>query len=85
MAEEVLHNRVRCDGCGESPIRGIRYKCSKCPESYDLCSTCNEKQPAIHDPGHLFLQIRRPLVPVYQTKMLAAENGRMMYSDLRED
>jgi hypothetical protein len=27
MPEEV-HQRITCDGCGVTPIRGIRYKCT---------------------------------------------------------
>ena len=27
-----IHQHVRCDGCSVIPIRGIRYKCSICPD-----------------------------------------------------
>jgi len=56
--ESDVHPGVVCDGCGES-IRGIRYKCSACPD-YDLCATC-ETKPAIHDATHVFLKIAKPV------------------------
>ena len=31
-----VHTNVKCDGCGVVPIKGIRYKCTTCP-NYDLC------------------------------------------------
>lgn len=51
------HPGVVCDGCGQN-IRGIRYKCSNCPD-YDLCQGC-EKKGNVHDPGHVFLKILKP-------------------------
>ena len=32
----VVHRQISCNGCGASPIRGIRYRCANCPD-YDLC------------------------------------------------
>ncbi|KAK3245928.1 hypothetical protein CYMTET_44523 [Cymbomonas tetramitiformis] len=41
----VLHHGVTCDGCGQSPIQGPRYK-SLSKEDFDLCSTCEaSKKP----------------------------------------
>ena len=48
-----VHPGVSCDGCGQSPIRGLRFKCSKCV-NYDLCTTC---EPS-HDPSHPLIKIR---------------------------
>lgn len=39
----MIHDGVSCDGCGSRGrgeyIRGVRYKCSTCP-NYDLCQSC---------------------------------------------
>lgn len=51
--KSVVHEGVACDGCGVSPIRGIRYKCSV-RKNYDLCSICEER--LTHE--HAFLKIR---------------------------
>ncbi|XP_033101890.1 next to BRCA1 gene 1 protein-like [Anneissia japonica] len=53
------HSGIICDGC-ENQITGIRYKCGNC-EDYDLCETC-EAMEDIHDPTHVFLKLRRPVV-----------------------
>jgi next-to-BRCA1 protein 1 len=53
-----IHPGVVCDACGGG-ISGIRYKCSVCPD-YDLCSSCEAKQPGVHDPLHIFLKIAKP-------------------------
>lgn len=39
ISSDILHNRVTCDECGMSPIRGIRYKCAV-REDFDLCEKC---------------------------------------------
>eukprot|EP01017_Pseudomicrothorax_dubius_P046787 TRINITY_DN8291_c0_g1_i7.p1 TRINITY_DN8291_c0_g1~~TRINITY_DN8291_c0_g1_i7.p1 ORF type:complete len:240 (-),score=12.13 TRINITY_DN8291_c0_g1_i7:82-801(-) len=41
----VTHNDVFCDVCKTSDIKGIRYKCTTCPD-FDLCSNC------FPSPGH---------------------------------
>ena len=38
----MIHTGIECNGCGISPIRGIRYKCSV-RKNYDLCSQCEER------------------------------------------
>ena len=48
-----------CDGCGVTPIMGIRYKCSVC-KNFDFCEMCEERVP--HE--HPFIKITKPeLVP----------------------
>jgi len=51
----VEHTGVQCDGCGVSPITGIRYKCSVLPD-FDYCGVCEERL----DHEHAFLQIKQP-------------------------
>ena len=46
------HETISCDGCGATPIVGIRYRCSQCA-NYDLCETCivrYEKYEINHGP-----------------------------------
>jgi hypothetical protein len=50
----VHHEGVQCDGCGVSPIVGIRYKCAVCKD-FDYCAKCEESLG--HD--HPFLKIRK--------------------------
>lgn len=71
---QVIHEGVNCDGCGQAPLQGIRYKCSSCP-NFDLCSRCiervennraenvrgNVQVPLLHDPQHFFLRIAESL------------------------
>ncbi|KAL6073674.1 negative regulation of SNARE complex assembly [Balamuthia mandrillaris] len=57
----VEHEGVACDGCGVSPIRGIRYKCVNCVE-YNLCSKCeDENKGTEHNDAHAFLKLRHPI------------------------
>lgn len=53
--EQVIHHNVTCDGCGVSPIVGVRYKCSVL-KNFDFCSVCEERR------GHeyAFLKIYKP-------------------------
>ena len=58
-----VHRGVSCDHCSTSPIRGIRYKCSCCPD-YDLCGDCMcllEDRDAVrenfHDVHHVFYRL----------------------------
>jgi hypothetical protein len=58
--KQVVHTGVGCDQCKIRPIKGIRYKCSVCPD-YDNCSACEAK--AIHDPSHPMLKMTQPEEP----------------------
>eukprot|EP00826_Nyctotherus_ovalis_P003536 TRINITY_DN10721_c0_g3_i1.p1 TRINITY_DN10721_c0_g3~~TRINITY_DN10721_c0_g3_i1.p1 ORF type:complete len:402 (-),score=88.08 TRINITY_DN10721_c0_g3_i1:48-1253(-) len=59
--QKAVHKNVACDFCNTSPIRGVRYKCTECPD-YDLCEACESQ--GIHN-HHLFLKISQPeQVPV---------------------
>jgi len=69
-----IHYRVKCDGCGVFPIRGIRYKCGVC-SNYDLCEKCEALNE--HDPQHILLKINRPI-------MCRLNFGRHDFVGLRE-
>jgi hypothetical protein len=53
---QVEHEAVECDACEVNPIKGVRFKCSVCPD-YDLCEGCEAK--GVH-PEHPMLKIRDP-------------------------
>jgi hypothetical protein len=53
----VVHHGITCDGCSVSPVVGVRYKCSECPD-YDLCQDCEAKDVHNH---HVFLKLKYPM------------------------
>jgi len=55
--DDNVHVGVACDGCGEFPINGLRFKCSVCPD-FDLCGTCEAK--VLHPPHHPLIKMRVP-------------------------
>ncbi|CAH8588558.1 unnamed protein product [Schistosoma turkestanicum] len=57
------HPGTICEGCHESPIYGIRWKCVVCL-STDLCSTCYHADK--HSLAHQFLRITAP----YKTRVI---------------
>ena len=65
---QKVHKGVSCDYCSASPIMGVRYKCSCCPD-YDLCEACMgllDDRDAIrenfHDVHHIFYRIANPII-----------------------
>ncbi|XP_062617080.1 E3 ubiquitin-protein ligase MIB2-like [Saccostrea cucullata] len=50
----VVHDHIVCDACNDTPVKGIRWKCTDC-EDFDLCNLCymNDK----HDTKHGFVRI----------------------------
>ena len=54
---EIIHCGVMCDGCGQTPITGIRYKCSECA-NFDYCEKCEEIFSEQH--GHSFIELTHP-------------------------
>ncbi|EIN09598.1 hypothetical protein PUNSTDRAFT_86034 [Punctularia strigosozonata HHB-11173 SS5] len=57
------HPAILCDGCNQT-IHGTRYQCASCPslpKAFNLCSTCELRSYAHHDPMHVFVKIPRPI------------------------
>ncbi|CAF1353072.1 unnamed protein product, partial [Didymodactylos carnosus] len=53
----IRHIGVICDGCDQTPLVGIRYKCLQCYD-YDLCEKCSD-QKLIHQ-HHVLAKLRKP-------------------------
>jgi len=72
MAQDMVeHKGVVCDGCGASPIIGVRYKCSVCKD-FDYCQLCEERLN--HE--HAFLKIKEAGgAPAVMITMLNEEEG----------
>ncbi|KAL1588165.1 hypothetical protein WHR41_03201 [Cladosporium halotolerans] len=58
MNDAYEHRGIQCDGCGEFPIRGVRWHCLNCPD-VDFCSTCEASSK--HQQTHVFVKIKIPL------------------------
>ena len=56
-SSETTHRGIKCDGCGQYPIKGTRYKCTKCFD-FDYCSNCEEANSQSH--SHPFIKYRQP-------------------------
>ena len=66
------HKGFTCRSCKQSPIFGIRYKCSVCMH-FDLCEKCEEKSS--HSHSHPFIKIRAPeLNPAFIQTITNDEN-----------
>lgn len=46
-----VHVNITCDGCGQGPIVGQRFKCSLC-DDYDLCARCHDQCRSSVHPQH---------------------------------
>jgi hypothetical protein len=61
---KAVHEGITCSGCEVSPIRGIRFTCSK-REKYDLCEKCEAKMAKdlpypmwkVREPKHMAMSI----------------------------
>jgi len=51
----VVHHGITCDGCQQSPISGIRFKCRTCPD-FDLCEACEAKN--VHPADHPMIKFK---------------------------
>ncbi|KAL8175727.1 UNVERIFIED_CONTAM: hypothetical protein K2H54_006341 [Gekko kuhli] len=63
-----------CSNC-QAPIVGIRYQCSVCP-SYSICELC-EAGIYVHDPNHVLLKLRRPVLCLSETYSLGQFSPRL--------
>ena len=48
FSQEIIHNRIICDGCEMSPIIGNRYKCQVCSD-FDYCEDCYKNIKHVHE------------------------------------
>lgn len=53
--QSMVHPNVECDGCGQCPIIGPRYKCTV-RKDFDYCSKCEETK----NHPHPFIKINTP-------------------------
>ncbi|KAF8916026.1 hypothetical protein CPB85DRAFT_1291160 [Mucidula mucida] len=58
-AIDQIHLGIACDGCGQDPIRGMRYNCKSCTD-YDLCGVCRYNQPPGHSKSHRYIRMASP-------------------------
>ena len=77
LAPDVVHEGISCDLCHAQPLRGVRYKCTGCP-NFDVCATCYEGVVVTggHGPTdparrHLFLRVDDPRVAAAGRRDLA--------------
>ncbi|XP_074835476.1 next to BRCA1 gene 1 protein isoform X2 [Carettochelys insculpta] len=65
---------IFCSNC-HARIVGIRYQCSVCP-AYSICEPC-EGGTYAHDPNHVLLKLRRPVVCVSETYSIGQFSPRL--------
>jgi len=53
----AVHTGITCDGCQQSPITGVRFKCKVCND-FDLCASCEEKN--VHPADHPLVKFKVP-------------------------
>ena len=57
--DEIVHEGIKCKGCGMFPISGNRFKCAIC-QDFDYCENCEEKNKDLHK--HPFIKIYSPKI-----------------------
>ena len=77
--QKSVHSNVTCDGCGASPIAGVRFKCMVCPD-YDLCERC--EAAALHDVSHPLLVVKSPLVQTQAEDVAAKEFTGIVFTSI---
>ncbi|KFV91004.1 Next to BRCA1 1, partial [Eurypyga helias] len=65
---------ISCCNC-QARIVGVRYQCSLCP-AYSICEQC-EAGTYAHDPNHVLLKLRRPVLCVAESYSLAECSPRL--------
>ncbi|KFP86654.1 Next to BRCA1 1, partial [Acanthisitta chloris] len=65
---------LSCCHC-QARIVGVRYQCSLCP-AYNICEEC-EAGAYAHDPNHVLLKLRRPILCTAETCSLAEFSPRL--------
>uniref|UniRef100_A0A8B9GJI5 Next to BRCA1 gene 1 protein n=1 Tax=Amazona collaria TaxID=241587 RepID=A0A8B9GJI5_9PSIT len=65
---------ISCCNC-QARIVGVRYQCSLCP-AYNICEQC-EAGTYAHDPNHVLLKLRRPVLCVAENYSLAEFSPRL--------
>ncbi|KAM6115017.1 next to BRCA1 gene 1 protein isoform 4-T4 [Phoenicopterus ruber ruber] len=65
---------ISCCNC-HARIVGIRYQCSLCP-AYNICEQC-EAGTYVHDPDHVLLKLRRPVLCIAENHSLAEFSPRL--------
>ncbi|NWX51320.1 NBR1 protein, partial [Steatornis caripensis] len=65
---------ISCCNC-QAGIVGVRYQCSLCP-AYNICEQC-EAGTYAHDPNHILLKLRRPVLCVAENYSLAEFSPRL--------
>ncbi|XP_069733357.1 next to BRCA1 gene 1 protein [Phaenicophaeus curvirostris] len=65
---------MSCCNC-QARIVGVRYQCSLCP-AYNICEQC-EAGTYAHDPNHILLKLRRPVLCVAENYSLAEFSSRL--------
>jgi next to BRCA1 gene 1 protein len=58
------HAGVCCDICSTQDFKGVRYKCSTCPD-FDVCHRCIERVESHDLHSHTFLRIAKPCPMAY--------------------
>ncbi|KGL83700.1 Next to BRCA1 1, partial [Tinamus guttatus] len=65
---------ISCCNC-QARIVGVRYQCSLCP-AYSICEQC-EAGTYAHDPNHVLLKLRRPVLCIAENCSLAQVSPRL--------
>ncbi|NXW53853.1 NBR1 protein, partial [Eurystomus gularis] len=65
---------ISCCNC-QARIVGVRYQCSLCP-AYNICEQC-EAGTYAHDPNHVLLKLRRPVLCVAENYSLGEFSPRL--------